>query len=368
LRIQNSVFLNYKFLILQFMEMTISELAKQLKAELIGDGSGVIRSVGPVGSADRETLTFLAGDKYLAEMKKSSCGAAIVNKSIEGFSRPQLIVKNVNAALIEALKIFAPKLEPVTPGVDSTAKVAAGVKIGRNVSIGPFAVIEGGVEVGDDTIIAGGCKIGQNTKIGRATRLDSNVVVYHNCTIGNNVIIQANTVIGSVGFGYSFIDGAHRLIPHNGVVVIEDYVDIGANCCVDRAKFGETRIGAGTKIDNLVQIAHNVVIGRCCLIVSQVGISGSCKIGDGVVLAGQVGLADNIEIGAGTMVGAQAGVINNIPPGKKVAWSPAIDSKEALRAVASVLRLHDVIDQVKKLSIRVEKLETAKDDSSSDSH
>lgn len=350
------------------MELTVKELANRLGAELIGEGVGVIRSVGPVGSADQMTLTFLADEKHLAELKKSRCGAVMVNKAIEGFSKPQLLVKDVNAALIEALKIFAPKLQPATPGVDSTAKVAAGVKIGRNVSIGPFVVIESGVEVGDDTIIAAGCKIGQNTKIGRATRLDCNVVVYHNCTIGNNVIIQANTVVGSVGFGYSFIDGAHRLIPHNGVVVIEDYVDIGANCCVDRAKFGETRIGAGTKIDNLVQIAHNVIIGRCCLIVSQVGISGSCKVGDGVVLAGQVGLADNIEIGAGVMVGAQSGVMNDVPPGKQLAWTPAIDRKEAFRAVAGILRLPAVIEQVKKLSARVEKLETAKDDSDSDSH
>jgi UDP-3-O-[3-hydroxymyristoyl] glucosamine N-acyltransferase len=350
------------------MELTVTEIAKRLNAELIGPGQSVIRSVGPVGSADQMTLTFLADDKHLAELKKSRCGAVIVSKAVDEFSQPQLLVKDVNAALIEALKIFAPKLQSATPGVDSTAKVAAGVKMGRNVSIGPFAVIEGGVEIGDDTIISAGCKIGQNTKIGRATRLDCNVVVYHNCTIGNSVIIQANTTIGSVGFGYSFIDGAHRLIPHNGVVVIEDYVDIGANCCVDRAKFGETRIGAGTKIDNLVQIAHNVVIGKCCLIVAHVGISGSCKIGDGVVLAGQVGVADNVEIGAGVTVGAQAGVINNILPGKQVLWSPAIDRKEALRAVASILRLPEVIEQVKKLSARVEKLETAKDDSDPDSH
>ena len=245
------------------MELTVKELANRLGAELIGDGAGVIRSVGPVGSVNQATLTFLADEKHLPELKKSHCGAAIVNKTIEGFSQPQLLVKNVNAALIDALKIFSPKLRPAVPGVDPAAKIAAGVKMGKNVSIGACVVIEDGVEIGDDAIIAAGCKIGQNTKIGRATRLDCNVVVYHNCTIGNSVIIQANTTIGSVGFGYSFIDGAHRLIPHNGVVVIEDYVEIGANSCVDRAKFGETRIGAGTKIDNLVQIAHNVVIGRC---------------------------------------------------------------------------------------------------------
>ena len=335
------------------MELTVKELANRLGAELIGDGTGVIRSVSPVGSADQTTLTFLADEKHLAELKKSRCCAAIVNKAIEGFSQPQLLVKNVNAVLIDALKIFSPKLRPAAPGVDSTAKVAAGVKMGKNVSIGACVVIEDGVEIGDDTIIAAGCKIGQNTKIGRGTRLDSNVVIYHNCTIGSSVIIQANATIGSVGFGYSFIDGAHRLIPHNGVVVIEDYVEIGANSCVDRAKFGETRIGAGTKIDNLVQIAHNVIIGKCCLIISQVGISGSCKIGDGVVIAGQAGLADNIEIGAGVMVGAQAGVISNVPPGKQLIWSPAIDRKEGFHAFANILRLPKIIEQFKKLSALV---------------
>jgi UDP-3-O-[3-hydroxymyristoyl] glucosamine N-acyltransferase len=334
------------------MELTVAQLAERLNAELIGDGAGIIHSVGPVGAAGNETLTF-ADDKHLAQLKVSQCGAAMTGKVIEGFSKPQLVVKNVNAALIEALKIFAPKLRPAVPGVNPTAEVAAGVKTGKNVSIGPFAVIEAGVEIGDDTIIAAGCKIGQNTKIGRATRLDCNVVVYHNCTIGNNVIIQANTAIGSVGFGYSFIDGAHRLIPHNGVVVIEDYVEIGANCCVDRAKFGETRIGAGTKIDNLVQIAHNVIIGKCCLIVGQTGIAGSTKIGNGVFLSGQVAVVDNIEIGDGVMVGAQAGVINSVPPGKQIVGSPAVERKEAFRAFAGMMRLPKIIEQVKKLSALV---------------
>jgi UDP-3-O-[3-hydroxymyristoyl] glucosamine N-acyltransferase len=350
------------------MELTVKELANRLGAELIGDGTGVIRSVGPVGSADQATLTFLANEKHLAELKKSCCGAAIVNKAIEGFSQPQLLVKNVNAVLIDALKIFAPKLRPVVPGVDLTAKVAAGVKMGKNVSIGACVVIEDGVEIGDDTIIAAGCKIGQNTKIGRGARLDSNVVVYHNCTIGNSVIIQANTTIGSVGFGYSFIDGAHRLIPHNGVVVIEDYVEIGANSCVDRAKFGETRIGAGTKIDNLVQIAHNVIIGKCCLIAGQAGIAGSSKLGDGVVLGGQVAVVDNIEIGDGVMVAGQAGVMSSVPPGKQIVGTPAIGHKEAFRQFACIQRLPAIIGEFKKLSARIEKLEAAKDDSDSNSH
>jgi UDP-3-O-[3-hydroxymyristoyl] glucosamine N-acyltransferase len=191
--------------------------------------------------------------------------------------------------------------------------------------------------------------------------LDSNVVIYHNCCIGNNVIIQANTTIGSTGFGYTFISGAHQLIPHNGGVVIEDFVEIGANCCIDRAKFRNTIIGAGTKIDNLVQIAHNVVVGRCCLIVAQVGIAGSCRLGDGVVLGGQVGLADNIEIGDGTQVAARSGVVGSIPAGQRVGGVPATDIREALRIAGLTRRLPKFAEQLKQLAKRMEELEAAKD-------
>jgi UDP-3-O-[3-hydroxymyristoyl] glucosamine N-acyltransferase len=343
------------------MELTVKELAQQLEAELVGDGSARIRSVGPVASADESTITFISDKKHLSELGKSRAGAVIVGEKIEGLIRPQLVVRNVNAALIEVMKIYAPKLKPALPGVDPTAKVGRNVRLDKNASIGAYVVIDDNVEIGAGSVISSGCRIGENTKIGENTRLDCNVVVYHNCTIGGSVIIQANTTIGSTGFGYAFINGAHRLIPHNGIVVIEDFVEIGANCCVDRAKFGETRIGAGTKIDNLVQIAHNVIIGKCCLIAGQVGISGSCRLGDGVVLGGQVGLADNIEVGAGTMVGAQAGIVGNVPPGSQLAWSPAIDRKEALRVVGTVLRLPKLAEQLKQLAARVEKLETAKD-------
>jgi UDP-3-O-[3-hydroxymyristoyl] glucosamine N-acyltransferase len=339
------------------MEITIAELAKRLNAELIGSGESVVRSVGPIASADRNTLTFLANDRHLAELKRSSAGAVIVAKSIGGLSMPQLVVKNVNAALIEALKIFAPRLEPATVGIHPTAKVSQNIKMGKSVSIGAFAVIENGAEIGDETVISAGCKIGQNTKIGQKCRLDCNVVVYHRCIIGNNVIIQANSTIGSTGFGYAFIEGTHRLIPHNGIVVIEDFVEIGANCCVDRAKFGETRIGAGTKTDNFVQIAHNVTIGKCCLIVAQVGIAGSAKIGDGVVLAGQAGINDNIEIGNGVIVGARGCVLKSIEPGRQVVGYPAIERKEALRVWAATQRLPKLMEQFKELTARVEKLE-----------
>jgi len=342
------------------MRLTVAQLAERLDADLVGssdDTGRQISAVGPVEAAGESEVTFVTHDKHIVALGKSRAAAAIVAKRVDGFSRPQVIVKNVDKALIEVLGFFAPTLKPVTEGIDPSAKLGRNVKIAKGVFVGAGVVIDDNVEIGENSVIGSGCKIGENSKLGKNCRLDSNVVVYHNCRLGDNVIIQANSTIGSTGFGYSLIDGAHKLIPHNGGVVIEDFVEIGANCCIDRAKFGNTVIGAGTKIDNLVQIAHNVIIGKGCLIVGQVGIAGSCKLGDGVVLAGQVGLTDNIEIGDGTIVSAQAGVINDVPPGQKLAWSPAIDYKEAFRVLGNVIRLPKLAEQLKKLAKRVEKLE-----------
>jgi len=347
------------------MRLTVAQLAKRLGAELAGDACGIdrqISDVGPVEAAGDDDVTFITDDKHKAALQKSQAAAVIVARCLDGLDKPQLIVKNVDAALIEALNIFAPRLKPATEGIDPTAKIAEGVKLAEGVSVGAGVVIDDGVEIGENSVIGSGCKIGENSRVGKNCRLDSNVVVYHNCRLDNNVVVQANSTIGSTGFGYSFIDGAHRIIPHNGGVVIEDSVEIGANCCVDRAKFGNTIIGAGTKIDNLVQIAHNVVIGKCCLIAALVGISGSCRLGDGVVLGGQVGLADNIEIGDGTMVSAQAGVINNVAAGQKVGWTPAIEMKKVMRIIGLVMRLPKMAEQLKQLSKRVEGLEAAEDD------
>jgi UDP-3-O-[3-hydroxymyristoyl] glucosamine N-acyltransferase len=344
------------------MELTVGQLAQQIGAELVGDGSVRISAVGAVKSGGENTITFVKDGRHIAGLKKSRAGAVIVGRRIEELAKPQLIVENVNAALIEVLNIFAPRLRPVPEGIDPTAKVAQDAKIDRGAAIGPGVVIDDKVEIGENSVIGSGCKIGENSKLGKNCRLDSNVVVYHNCTIGDNVVIQANTTIGSVGFGYSFIDGSHRLIPHNGGVVIEDFVEIGANCCVDRAKFGNTVIGAGTKIDNLVQIAHNVVIGKCCLIAGQVGIAGSCKLGDGVVLGGQVGVSDNIEIGDGAMVAAQSGVTHSVGAGEQLFGSPATTKRDALKTVTLMRRLPKMAERLQRLSERIERLEAAKDD------
>ncbi|MBN1974139.1 MAG: UDP-3-O-(3-hydroxymyristoyl)glucosamine N-acyltransferase [Sedimentisphaerales bacterium] len=346
------------------MELTVAQLAKRINAGLAGDAAQLarkIKSVAPIKSANQSNVTFITDDRHKAAITDSKAGAVIVSKSIDGLDMPQLIVNNINKALIEVMKIFAPTIKVQDAGIHPTAIVAKNVKIDKYASIGAYVTIDENVEIGNNSIIGNGCKIGENSKIGMNCRLDSNVVIYHNCSIGNNVIIQANSTIGSAGFGYTFIEGKHCHIPHNGGVIIEDFVEIGANCCVDRAKFDNTIIGAGTKIDNLVQIAHNVVTGKCCLIAGQVGISGSTKLGDGVVLGGQVGLKDNIEIGNGVMVGAGAGVMNNIPDGQKVAWTPAYEWNEAMRIMVYTRRLPEIAEELKQLRNRIKVLEASKD-------
>lgn len=344
------------------MKLKVEELARRLGAELVGDGDGWVDAVGPIEAAEQSAVTFITDEMLLRELKKTRAAAVIVGRRVEEVGRAQLVVKDVNAALIKALSIFAPELKAAPKGVDPSAKVGRDVKIGKGVSVGACVVIGDKVEIGENSVIGAGCKIGENSKLGKDCCLDCNVVVYHNCVVGNSVVIQANSTIGSVGFGYYLIDGAHRLIPHNGGVVIEDFVEIGASCCIDRAKFGNTRIGAGTKIDNLVQIAHNVIIGKCCLIAGLVGIAGSCKVGDGVVLGGQVGIADNLKIGDGVMVAAKSGVTHDIAAGQRIFGTPAAEQREAFKTIGLTRRLPKMVELLRELGERVRRLEASKDD------
>lgn len=344
------------------MKMTLQELAGRLNATLVpADAQATVTGVGPLDAAGPDQVTFAAQERHRAMARTCRAAAVLVKALMKEVDRPQLIVESVDAALIEALRLFAPPLRPAPEGIDPSARVSPRAEVGRSVSIGPCVVIDDGARIGDHTEIGAGCKIGQAVQIGAQSRLDANVVVYHGCRIGDHVVIQANSTIGSMGFGYAVIDGVPRLIPHNGGVIIEDFVEIGANCCIDRAKFAHTMIGAGTKLDNLVQVGHNVVIGKCCLISAQVGIGGSSRIGDGVVLAGQVGLADNLKIGARVMIGAQAGVMDDVPEGEKRYWSPALEQGEAMRIIGEVLRLPRTVKRLKELTKRVERLEAPED-------
>jgi UDP-3-O-[3-hydroxymyristoyl] glucosamine N-acyltransferase len=343
-------------------KFTVAQLAEIANAQLIGSGKAEVCRAAPFESAGPDCITFAAEEELLKKISNCKAAAIIVSRKVDS-AIPLLVVDNVERALIKILSEFMPLLSKPPAGIHKSAVVQEGVSIDKTASIGPLAYVRKGAKIGGGTVIGAGCKIGENSVIGSDCRLEDNVVIYHNCSIGNNCIIGANSTIGATGFGYYFIDGQHQQIPHTGGVIIEDCVEIGANSCIDRAKFGNTIIGAGTKIDNLVQIAHNVVIGKCCLIIAQAGIAGSSRLGNGVVLAGQVGIKDHITIGDGAQIGAQAGIINDIGPSKRVVGSPAIDIKEFFRQVLLEQKLPEMNKQLKQLIKKVEELEAAKDNS-----
>ncbi|MHC4907986.1 MAG: UDP-3-O-(3-hydroxymyristoyl)glucosamine N-acyltransferase [Planctomycetota bacterium] len=334
--------------------MLLSEIATKIQAQLIGDGqqdiTGVdITGVNAIADASCSEICFLTSAKYAKTLDQSVAAGVLVDTPIDDCSMAQLVVENVNEALTAVEGVHPTAVVELTASVDSSA------------TVGPGAYIAHRVQIGKNTVIGPNCSIGENTTIGSGCRLDSHVVVYHNCQVGNSCIIQANSTIGATGFGYSFIDGAHRLIPHNGGVILEDGVEIGSNSCVDRAKFGNTLIGAGTKVDNLVQIAHNVQTGKCCLMAGHVGISGSTKVGNGVVFAGASGSSDHVEIGDGAILGAQSVATGKIEPGQTVLGLPARDLRKELKSKSVYQNLPELAKKVKQLGKRIEELETAED-------
>ena len=340
--------------------MLLSEIATKLKARRIGDGQRDITGVNTIADASGSELCFLTSAKHAKALGQSAAAGVLVDKPVDDCAMAQLVVANVNAALITVLELFAPKLIALE-GVHPTAVIESTAELDQTVAVGAGVYISHGVKVGPYTVIGPNCSIGEKSEIGSQCRLDSNVVVYHHCRIGNDCILQSNSTIGSIGFGYSFIDGQHRLIPHNGGVILEDGVEIGSNSCVDRAKFGNTVIGAGTKVDNLVQIAHNVQTGKCCLMAGHVGISGSTKVGNGVVFAGASGSSDHVEIGDGAILGAQAVATGKIEPGQTVLGLPARDVRKELKSKSVYRNLPELAKEVKQLGKKVKKLEAAKD-------
>jgi len=339
----------------------LSQLAELLGARLLGDGARPVRGVQTIADAAADEVCFLTEAKYADRLAASKAAAVMTAGELADCSMPQLVVGNVNKALIAALRFFEPPLKPYV-GIDPTASVDPTAVIDPTAAIAPRAVIAAGVTIGAHTVIGPGCSIGQDTTIGAHCRLDANVVVYHRCKIGNYCVILSNSTIGATGFGYVFLDGRHQLIPHNGGVILEDGVEIGANTCIDRAKFGNTVIGAGTKIDNLVQVAHNVRIGRACLLAGQVGLAGSATLGDGVVLAGKVGVVDHIAVGSGAIAGAQAIISNDVAPGQKVLGFPARELRDEMKSISVYQKLPELAKEVKTLAKKVEQLEAAKND------
>jgi UDP-3-O-[3-hydroxymyristoyl] glucosamine N-acyltransferase len=334
----------------------LAKLATDLGATLIGDADHVVVGVRPLATAESEHLSFLHNPKYVDEARSSAAGAILVADPATVPGRNLLVCDEPYLALARALELFYPVQRP-EPGIHPSAVVADDVELGEGASVGPLASVAAGSRIGKRTVVGAGCILGPDVVVGDDCLLHPRVVVEDRCRIGDRCIVQSGAVIGSDGFGFATVDGLHHKVPQVGIVVIEDDVELGANVCVDRAALGETRIGRGTKVDNLVQIAHNVRVGEHCLLVSLVGISGSTEIGHHTVFAGQAGSAGHLKIGSGVVVAARAAVFKDVPDGTTVAGAPARPHREWLKANANLQRLDGLRQKVKELEKRLAEIE-----------
>jgi UDP-3-O-[3-hydroxymyristoyl] glucosamine N-acyltransferase len=339
------------------MRVTLDAVAKAIDGTVVGDGTVEITGVAGIREAREGELTFLANPRYEPYLDLTQASAVIVAENHKNCGKPLIQNANPYLAFLKAVRFFQGEGPRPAPGPHPSAVVAAGAVLDPSASVGPCAVVEAGAVIGPRSIVQAGCYVGAGARIGADCLLYPNVTLRETCEIGDRVIVHSGVVIGSDGFGFVRDGDIHRKLPQVGNVVIEDDVELGACVTIDRATTGTTRIGAGTKIDNLVQIAHNVQVGRNCIIVAQVGISGSTKLGDHVVLAGQVGVVGHIEIGAGAMIGAKSGVSNSVEPGEKLFGSPARPFAQAKRIEASLKYLPELIHTVRRLKRRVEELE-----------
>jgi UDP-3-O-[3-hydroxymyristoyl] glucosamine N-acyltransferase len=331
------------------VEKTVIEIARLLEGELEGDGDVIITGVAGIVEAQAGELTFLDSPRYESFLENTHASAVIVGPETDASGKTIIRVSQPRLAFARAMRLFYPAVAPGPAGIHPTAVVGKDVRIGEDVRIGAHAVIGDEVEIGDGAVIFPLVSIGERTRIGSGTVIYAGVTIRERIEIGREVIIHGGTVIGSDGFGYAQDGEKHLKIPQVGTVIIEDQVEIGANVTVDRGTLGETRIGRGTKIDNLVQIAHNVVIGPNALLIAQVGISGSTRIGANVILAGQVGVVGHIEVGEGSTVAAQSGISKSIPPHTVMFGSPARPMRKAKQIEACINRLPDLFKRVQRL-------------------
>jgi len=330
--------------------MKISELAHKIRARLTGDDSASVNGLASLAQAGPQDITFLSDLRYASQVQSTRAGAVIVPDDFTSeVNTTLLFVDNVEDALEQVLFLFAPEPDLPSRAVHASACIASDAEIANDVSIGAGVVIGQQSILGSGTIVSPGCIIEQGVTIGKNCFLGPNVVINQGCILGHNVRVHGNSTIGTDGFGYRLVDGKHRKIPHIGIVVIEDDVEIGANSCVDRAKFGKTVIGRGTKIDNLVQIAHNVKIGENSIIVAQTGIAGSSELGKYVVLGGQCGVSDHVRIGDGAMAAAQSGIGSDVDAGVKVMGSPFRPFRAFFREWAMLQKLPEIAKQLKQI-------------------
>ena len=340
--------------------MRLVDVAESLGCRLEGDGAIEIAGVGSLEGARPRELTFVSDARHLPRLAASAAAAVILAEGWPGVDRPALRTANPLLAFARALTLFHPTPAPRS-GIHPTSVVASDCQISPEAEIGPLCVLEPGVVVGPGTVLEAHVFVGTGVRIGAGCRLFPQVTLRDGSWLGDRVVLHSGVVIGADGFGYAR-EGARRIkIPQVGRVVIEDDVEIGANAAIDRATLGETRIGRGTKIDNLVQIGHNVQVGPDAVIVAQVGISGSSAIGARATLAGQVGVVDHVRIGEDAIVGAQAGVTKDVPAGAIVLGSPAGPHQDFKRQLAALARLPELRRAVQALEARLRAVEAGQD-------
>ena len=330
------------------MPFTIAEIARQMSGEVVGDATVVLNNFAPASSARAGDLTFAENAAYLALAEQGAATAIIVDKSVTASPKILIRVASPRVAFARTMALFFPD-RPFAPGIHPTAVVAASAQIDPTAHVGPHCVVGEKVRLGARTVLQGGNHVGANSRLGEDANLFPNVTVYPGAEIGRRVRIHSGTVIGADGFGYVQENGIHIKVPQIGNVIIGDDVEIGANVTVDRGALGPTVIGKGTKVDNLVQIGHNVVLGERCLVVSQVGISGSTKFGDDVILGGQVGVSGHLKIGSRVSIAAQSGVMHDIPDGEKWFGTPAQPDRQTKRQMLALQRLPELIRRVNAL-------------------
>ena len=337
--------------------LTLREIATLVEGTLEGDPNVVITGVCGLREAREGDITFLANPKYESLIESSRASAIIAPKDLRRRpAKPAIRVENPSIAFAKVISVMFPDEKKLPHGVHPSAVIGANVRLGANVALGPHVVVEDNALIQDNAIICAGTYIGYGTTIGPDTLIYPNVTIREKTSIGGRCIIHSGTVIGSDGFGFEEVNGVHHKIPQVGIVVIEDDVEIGACVTIDRARFGRTLIRRGTKIDNLVQIAHNVVVGENSIIVAQAGISGSSVLGKNVILAGQSGIVGHIELGDNVIVGAQAGVTKSVPKGTFVVGSPAKPHTESKKIFAGWAKLPGLIKEVAELREAVNQL------------
>ncbi|MBN2711222.1 MAG: UDP-3-O-(3-hydroxymyristoyl)glucosamine N-acyltransferase [Planctomycetes bacterium] len=339
---------------------TLAEVAEAIGGTVVGNEAAKVSSVASLGEAKEGDITFLANPKYTERLQHTKATAAIVARNISSAPCSLVQVDNPDLAFTKAVSFLLPPPPRPAPGVHEKAVVAEGVKLGENVSIGACAIIEPGAEIGDGCAIYPNAYIGHDSKLGKDCVVYPGTVVYHRVQIGNRVILHANSVVGSDGFGYAWNGSEHVKIPQVGIVVICDDVEIGACTTIDRARFGKTMIGPGTKLDNQIQIAHNVELGAKCAFAAQSGVSGSTTVGNGVLMGGQSGIAGHIDIGDGAIFSGKSGVTKSLPGGEHYSGYPARPHKVMIDEWRNVKALTRMRAKLRELEERINELDGGK--------